>query len=382
LTFGRGRDILSQTSKLWESAAVMDMIVLLVFCEILPSVQLSIGMAWPEVWSFAEIAWSQSTIASAAYGVLLDALQAVGFMDLGVGSLPAPPELDWGRVVEGVEIVGAGATAAQTTADRLEVVAPERAALPLTVIVADDFGLDAPTTAGILRAFDEGLISATSLLANMPGFDEAVAAAHERRLTGAVGVHLNLSEGTSLTAPIRRCPRLAHSDGTFRWTHHLVLKLERDEVDAVGTEWRAQIQRIVEAGIRPAHLDSHHHTHTSWPFGTIAMALAREFDIPTIRLSRTFAPKPPKPHIKAYKLLYNWRLRRRRLSMMAHFGDVRDVAPALPFFRGPVEVMTHPRLAENGELINHTGGGLLAPFVDQSGLRGAGLSYGALFNLN
>jgi predicted glycoside hydrolase/deacetylase ChbG (UPF0249 family) len=361
---------------------VMHIILILVFCEICPSTQPLIGMAWPEACSFADIAWFQSTIAPAAYGVLLDALQAVGFMDLGVAGLPAPPELDWGRVVEGVEIVGAGATAAQTTAGRAEVVAPERAALPLTVIVADDFGLDAPTTAGILRSFDEGLISATSLLANMPGFDEAVAAAHDRRLTGAVGVHLNLTEGTALTAPIRRCPRIAHSDGTFRWTHHLVLKLEREEVDAVGTEWRAQIQRIVEAGIRPAHLDSHHHTHTSWPFGTIAMALAREFDVPTIRLSRTFAPKPPKPHIKAYKLLYNWRLRRRGLSRMAHFGDVRDVARVLPLCRGPIEVMTHPRLAENGELINHTGGGALAPFIDRSGLRGAGLSYGALFNLN
>ena len=63
---------------------------------------------------------------------------------------------------------------------------------------------------------------------------------------------------------------------------------------------------------------------------------------------------------------------------MAHFGDVRDVPAALPFARGPIEVMTHPRLDENGDLINHTGGGLLAPFVDQAGLRGAGLSYGAL----
>ena len=132
-------------------------------------------------------------------------------------NLLAPPELDWERVVEGVEIVGAGATVAETTADRAEVLAPERAALPLMVIVADDFGLDAPTTAGILRSFDEGLISATSLLANMPGFDEAVAAAHDRRLTGAVGVHLNLTEGTSLTAPIRRSPAsptaMAHSAG-------------------------------------------------------------------------------------------------------------------------------------------------------------------------
>ena len=107
------------------------------------------------------------------------------------------------------------------------------------------------------------------------------------------------------------------------------------------------------------------------------MAVAREFGIPTIRLSRTFGSKP-RPHIKLYKLLYNERLRRQGFSRMVHFGDVVDVPAALPFARGPIEVMTHPRLADTGELINHTGGGLLAPFVDQSGLRGAGLSYGAL----
>jgi chitin disaccharide deacetylase len=365
----------------------MHLIGVLVFCSILSLAQPLTGATWPQVWFSADLAWFQSTIASAPFGPLLDILREAGFMDLGavfrgMGAEGPLLDFDWGPPVLGAEIAGARSTDRETSASPTEVVAAEGTVLPPTVIVADDFGLDTPTTNGILQAFDEGLISATSLLANMPGFDEAVAAAHDRRLHGAVGVHLNLSEGKSLTDPVRRCPRLAHRDGAFCWTHHFVRKLERDEVYAVATEWRAQIERIVAAGIRPAHLDSHHHTHTSWPFGAIAMAVAREFEIPTIRLSRTFSATPPKPHIKLYKLLYNGRLRRRGFSRMAHFGDVRDVPRALPFARGPIEVMTHPRLAENGDLINHTGGGLLAPFVDQSGLRGAGLSYGALLQLN
>ena len=252
--------------------------------------------------------------------------------------------------------------------------------MPPVVIVADDFGLDTPTTAGILRAFEEGLISATSLMANMPGFDEAVAAAHDRQLKGAVGVHLNLTEGPSLTEPIRRCRRFADPDGSLRWTHRFVLKLESDEVHAVGNELRAQVERIVCAGIRPAHLDSHQHTHTSWPLGTIAMALAREFGIPAIRLSRTW-PKP-KPHVQLYKLLYNERLRRAGFSTMAHFGCVSDAATVLPSARGPVEVMTHPRLTENGELIDHTSGSPLASLIDELGLRGYGSSYSELFGLS
>jgi predicted glycoside hydrolase/deacetylase ChbG (UPF0249 family) len=251
--------------------------------------------------------------------------------------------------------------------------------MPTVVIVADDFGLDAPATAGILKAFEEGLISATSLMANMPGFDEAAAAAHDRRLKGAVGVHLNLVEGTPLSEPIRRCRRFCDESGLFRWTHRFVLKLEPDEIDAVSNEWRAQIQRIVAAGIRPAHLDSHRHTHTSWPFGTIAMTLAREFKIPTIRLSRTF-PKA-KPHVQLYKFLYNRRLRRAGLSMMDHFGSLAHAAIVLPSARGPVEVMTHPRLGDHGELTEY-GGSPLAPLIDALGLRGVGLSYGDLFELH
>jgi predicted glycoside hydrolase/deacetylase ChbG (UPF0249 family) len=364
----------------------MRIITILLFCGIISLVQPSVAVAWPEVWLSADPASLQISDAYTPYGVLLDFIRDAGFMDLCAGLIdlgaegPQPVlDFDLGYPILGAELAGARSSYCRTLASQIDA---DGASLPPTVIVADDFGLDAPTTTGILQAFEEGLISATSLLANMPGFDEAVAAAHERRLQGAVGVHLNLTEGNALTDPIRHCPRIADPDGTFCWTHHFVPRLERDEMDAVGNEWRAQIERIVAAGIRPAHLDSHHHTHTSWPLGAIAMSLADEFGIPTIRLSRTFGPTPPKTHVKLYKLLYNERLRRRGFSRMAHFGDVRDVPANLPFARGPIEVMTHPRLADNGELINHTGGGLLAPFVDQSGLRGAGLSYGALLQLN
>ena len=361
----------------------MPIIVILVFCGIISLGQPVAEAAWSEACFSTAPASFQLPDVFAPYGVLLDFLRDAGSLELCAGLRDLPVlDFDLGYPILGAEIAGAHLTDCQTSASQADAVAPEGAVLPPTVIVADDFGLDAPTTSGILHAFDEGLISATSFLANMPGFDEAVAAAHDRGLQGAVGVHLNLTEGRALTEPIRRCPRIADRDGAFCWTHHFVPKLERDEAHAVGNEWRAQIERIVAAGIRPAHLDSHHHTHTSWPLGAIAMALAREFGIPTIRLSRTFGPTPPKPHIRLYKLLYNERLRRRGFSRMAHFGDVRDVPGALPFARGPIEVMTHPRLADNGELINHTGGGLLAPFVDQSGLRGAGLSYGALLKLN
>src|SRR4051812_23191276 len=75
------------------------------------------------------------------------------------------------------------------------------------IINADDFGYSSSVNAAILKAFEEGLVSSTTVMANMPAFEEACAAAHERKLLGHVGAHLVLTEGETLTEPIRRCRR-------------------------------------------------------------------------------------------------------------------------------------------------------------------------------
>jgi chitin disaccharide deacetylase len=41
-------------------------------------------------------------------------------------------------------------------------------------INADDFGLNSSVNKAIIEAFDNNYINSTTLMANMPGFDEAV----------------------------------------------------------------------------------------------------------------------------------------------------------------------------------------------------------------
>jgi chitin disaccharide deacetylase len=48
-------------------------------------------------------------------------------------------------------------------------------------------------------------------------------------------------------------------------------------------ELRAQVEKIVAAGIRPTHLDAHKHTHLMPPVLEAVARLAREFDIPWVR---------------------------------------------------------------------------------------------------
>jgi predicted glycoside hydrolase/deacetylase ChbG (UPF0249 family) len=204
---------------------------------------------------------------------------------------------------------------------------------------------------GIVEAFRQGLVSSASLMANMPDFSAAVDAAHEEGLSDRLGVHLNLTEGIALTSALRSYPRFCDRDGTFVWSHRGLWSLDSAETCTIAAEWRAQISALLAMGVRPSHLDSHHHVHTAWPLGTVAIALAREHSIPTVRLTRNCGPDPGTV-IRLYKMMFNARLRRAGLVAVSRFGSALDVRSVLGDTNGPVEVMTHPQIDVDGRLID------------------------------
>ena len=62
------------------------------------------------------------------------------------------------------------------------------------IVNADDFGFSEAVNHGILKAMQEGIVTSTSIMANMPGFAHAVQLYHEYPdMDMAVGVHLNLT---------------------------------------------------------------------------------------------------------------------------------------------------------------------------------------------
>ena len=66
------------------------------------------------------------------------------------------------------------------------------------IVNADDFGMSAEANRAIVEAFENNVISSTTLMTNMPGFEEACELAHRRRLLGKIGLHLNLTSGYPL----------------------------------------------------------------------------------------------------------------------------------------------------------------------------------------
>lgn len=204
---------------------------------------------------------------------------------------------------------------------------------------ADDFGMSAESNRAVVEAFDKGVISSATLMTTFPGFDEACELAHRHLLQGRIGVHLNLTSGYPLSEPIRRCARFCDELGRFR-SRQTRFRLSKEERFAVETELAAQIEACLDRGLRPTHLDSHHHVHTEWAIGTAVIAVARRYKIEAIRLSRNCGPGIGLIH-RFYKYAYNTRLRLYCLAKTRYFGSSRDVREIPAAASDDVEVMVH-----------------------------------------
>ena len=153
------------------------------------------------------------------------------------------------------------------------------------IVNADDYGYFGSVTRGILDGAREGLITAAGILANSPDLD-----AHLQQAAAVdsldCGVHLNLSYGEPLSDPIRRelRPWGGRFPGKFRAAAAVLAR--RLTLAAVETEWRAQIQRCHDGGVRLWFLNSHEHVHMLPALFGVASRLAAEFAIPHIRLTR------------------------------------------------------------------------------------------------
>lgn len=127
------------------------------------------------------------------------------------------------------------------------------------IINADDFGLSPAINEGIIKAYQAGGITSTSMMVNMPGFEHAVGSARSLPDLG-IGLHFNLTYGYPVSDP-GSIPSLVKPDGSF---HNGNSALVRDPAD-ITKELNAQWNRFIATSRYPAHLDSHHLLHQNDP---------------------------------------------------------------------------------------------------------------------
>jgi predicted glycoside hydrolase/deacetylase ChbG (UPF0249 family) len=197
-------------------------------------------------------------------------------------------------------------------------------------------------------------------MATGSAFEEACSAAHDGGFADRVGLHLVLDAGRPLTEAIRRERRFCSADGSFlprrkgAW-----IRITGAETQAVRAELRAQLDRCRALGLRPRHLDSHHHVHEELGILGAILPVMREEGIRRLRVlqnlvrARTLARR-------VYTATVNGYLEFRGLAALNRFGSAGGFVAASLGPDDRVEVMVHPAIDANGVLVDLPGGVPLA----------------------
>jgi hopanoid biosynthesis associated protein HpnK len=200
------------------------------------------------------------------------------------------------------------------------------------IVNADDFGWSGAVTGGIIRAYREGLVTSTTLMANLEGAAEALARARQEAPGLVIGLHLNLTEGRPLAPPGEVAPLLDREGRLMPSlaTLYRRLRLSGGARRAAARELEAQVRWALDHGLRPSHLDSHKHVHLAPALVPTVLALATEFGVRAVRTTAELPLPQVARHLPAAwgtrqrlrqwalgRLARRWGRRGRRLARQA-----------------------------------------------------------------
>ena len=196
--------------------------------------------------------------------------------------------------------------------------------------IADDFGWTEGQNQAVERGALSGVLRRASLLSNGAAFAHAIAIAKRLPMLG-VGVHLTLCEGQPLTSAGELGPLCkGRPGGAFPDGLGPIFALalsRRLPLAAIESEWRAQLERALAAGLSLSHLDGHKHVHLIPPLFDLAVRLCRDYRVRYLRV-----PDEPPPTLSevyretgqrlvrapAWTVLYSLARRARRVLARAN----------------------------------------------------------------
>ncbi|MGA2819429.1 MAG: carbohydrate deacetylase [Anaerolineales bacterium] len=148
------------------------------------------------------------------------------------------------------------------------------------IVNADDYGVSPGVCAGIRRAHLEGIVTTTTVMMNMPDARHEIDRLRSETPELGIGVHLNITAGSPLL-PRHQVASLVGADGRFLRPETLLRRVDQVLPEEVENEWRAQVESLFSAGVRPDHFDSHHHVAYLHPtLLRLFLGLARQYGCP------------------------------------------------------------------------------------------------------
>lgn len=222
------------------------------------------------------------------------------------------------------------------------------------IINADDFGYDESHTTGIIKAFELGLISNTTVMVNMPFFDESCRLAEKYGIKDKVGLHLNLVEGTPLTKEIQSCSTFCDKDGKLHglWRTS-VLKtsiLNKYEKSLLKQEIIAQFTLFEQKGFSLKHFDSHGHSHTYFSVWKLLLSILKDkkYDY-TVRLAKNLFDAKASSLKTIYKKAINKKIPN-KMRCSNYFTDIKGYLKNASLLHDDsiIEIMCHPCWVNDG----------------------------------
>lgn len=154
------------------------------------------------------------------------------------------------------------------------------------IVNADDLGLSKAINEGIKRCYMDGVITGVSVMSCGKAFEHACEMLEEMG-KDEVGAHLSLTGNLVQCSKKDEVKTLLDEDGFFVKDYGaLVSNYYRKKIDfkEIQTEWAKQIEKVQSADLEITHLDSHEHVHMLPEVLKVLIALAKEYEIPYIRL--------------------------------------------------------------------------------------------------
>lgn len=148
------------------------------------------------------------------------------------------------------------------------------------VINADDLGVHPAVGRAVSILVEKGIVTSASVVAT--GMDVENACAMEGI---DIGIHLDILRGRPLTH-WQHINSIVDENGVFLkdpvalFRLYAMGKVVHEDVEQ---EWSAQIERVLDLGVKPTHLSSHKHVH-AWPSLSVMVAdLAKRYGIDWVR---------------------------------------------------------------------------------------------------
>jgi len=224
------------------------------------------------------------------------------------------------------------------------------------LVNADDFGFTIGVTDGIIKAYREGIVTHTSIMANGLDFDRSVTCLKTAENL-KVGVHLVVTWGGPILEGNKKSS-LINTDGRFFNHTNLIKRLILGKIKKkdIYKEWDEQIKKVDRAGIQIDHLNSHHHIHMLPVFNEVINELANKYRIKRVRVTKEKIKKNDRFKMVIKKMIFIMLdLFRGRNGVYTFYGlglqnssnYKKDLISILKVMGDNSELMVHPGIVDS-----------------------------------